>query len=163
MTFIPRPGNFVYLIRHFTHYEWPFEMFIEIFGSLKIDESTVSDKDEKVQRRTAEVYVENLRNTKICHSSSTRVAASLWNQGRKKKVAVHSKILWESQSPLWYNRISSRNSKKRPRTKRTRENAEKLKVILNDKQQFSVRNIAPQLTLSPTVWSIMRYDTKAKF
>ena len=33
--------------------------------------------------------------------------------------------------------------KKRPRTKRTRENAEKLKVMLNDKQQFSVRNIAP--------------------
>ena len=31
--------------------------------------------------------------------------------------------------------------KKRPRTKRTRENAEKLKVMLNDKQQFSVRNI----------------------
>ena len=36
--------------------------------------------------------------------------------------------------------------------------------MLNDKQQFSVRNTAPQLTLSPTtVWRILRYDTKAKF
>ena len=70
MTFIPRPEvNFVYLIRHFTHYKWPFEMFTEIFGLLKINESTGSDKDEKVQRRTAEVYSENLRNTKLCHSS----------------------------------------------------------------------------------------------
>ena len=48
--------------------------------------------------------------------------------------------------------------------KRTRENAEKLKVMLNDKQQFSVRNIAPQLILSSiTVGTILRYDTKAKF
>ena len=54
--------------------------------------------------------------------------------------------------------------KKRPRTKRTRENAETLQVMLDDKQQFSVRNIAPQLTVSPTtVWRILRYDTKAKF
>ena len=44
------------------------------------------------------------------------------------------------------------------------ENAEKLKVMLIDKQQFSVRNIAPLLTLSPTtVWRILRYDTKANF
>ena len=94
MTFIPRPErNFVYLVRDFTHYEWPFEMFTEIFGLSNINESTGSDKDEEVQRRTAEVYSENLRNTKICHSSSTRVPASLWNQGRKKKVAVHSKRL----------------------------------------------------------------------
>ena len=94
MTFIPRPeGNFVYLIRHFTHYEWPFEMFTEIFGLLKINESTGSDRDEKVQRRTAEVYSENLRNTKLCHSNSTRVPASLWNKGRKKKVAVYNKRL----------------------------------------------------------------------
>ena len=94
-TFIPRPeGYFVNLIRNFTHYEWPFEMFTKIFGGLlKIKESTGSDKDEEVQRRTAEVYSENLRNTKLCHSSSTRVPASLWNQGRKKKVAVHSKRL----------------------------------------------------------------------
>ena len=36
--------------------------------------------------------------------------------------------------------------------------------MLNDKQQFPVRNIAPQLTLSPTtVWMIPRFDTKAKF
>ena len=48
--------------------------------------------------------------------------------------------------------------------KRTRENAEKLKVMLNDNQQFSVRNIEPQLTLSPiTVRRILYYDTKAKF
>ena len=114
-------------------------MYTEIFGLLKSNESTGSDKDEEVQRRTAEVYSENLRNTKLCHSSSTRVPASLWNQGRQKKVEVHSKRLWESQSPLWYNRISSRNLKKRPRTKRIRENAEKLKVMLNDKQQFSVK------------------------
>ena len=94
MTFIPRPeGNFVYLIRHFTHYEWPFEMFTEISGLLKMSEFTGSDKDEEVQRRTAEVYSENLRNTKLCHSSSTRVPASFWNQGRKKKVAVQSKRL----------------------------------------------------------------------
>ena len=94
MTFIPRPErNFVYLIRYFTHYEWPFEMFTEIFGLLKINESTGSDKDEEVQRRTAEVYSENLRNTKLCHSSSMRVPASLWNQGWKKKVKVHSKKL----------------------------------------------------------------------
>ena len=54
--------------------------------------------------------------------------------------------------------------KKRLRTKRTRENAEKLKVMLNDKQQFSVRTIAPQLTLShTTVRRILRYDTKTKF
>ena len=33
MTFIPRPEeNLAYLIRHFTHYEWPFEMLSEIFG-----------------------------------------------------------------------------------------------------------------------------------
>ena len=52
MNFIPRPeGNFVYLIRHFTHYEWPFEMFSEIFGLLKSNESTGSDKDEEVQLR----------------------------------------------------------------------------------------------------------------
>ena len=50
MTFIPRPeGNFVYLMRHFSHYEWPFEMFTEIFGLLKINESTGSDKDEEFQ------------------------------------------------------------------------------------------------------------------
>ena len=93
MTFIPRPErSFVYLTRHFTHYEWPFEMLTEIFGLLKINESTGSDKDE-VQRRTGEVYSENLRNTKLRYSSSTRVPASLWNQGRKKNVAVHSKRL----------------------------------------------------------------------
>ena len=92
MTFIPRPEeNFVFLIRHFTHYEWPFEMFTEIFGLLKINESTGTDKDEEVQRKTAEVYSENLRNTKPCHSSSTKVPASLWNQGWKKKVALYSK------------------------------------------------------------------------
>ena len=119
MTFISRPeGNFVYLIRHFTHYEWPFEIFIEIFGLLKINKSTGSDKDEEVQRRTARVYSENLRNTKLCHSSSTRVHASLWNQGQKKKVAVHSKRLWESQSPLWYNRISSRNPQENVRERK---------------------------------------------
>ena len=94
MTFIPRPeGNFVYLTRHFTHYEWPFEMFIAIFGLLKINEFTGSDKEKEVQRRTAEVYSENLRNTKLCHSSSTRVPATLWNQEKKKKIAVHSKRL----------------------------------------------------------------------
>ena len=72
-----------YLIRHFTDYEWPFEMFTEIFGLLKVNESTGSDKDEEVQRRSAEVYSENLRTTKLCHSnsSSMRVPASLWNQG----------------------------------------------------------------------------------
>ena len=102
MTLIPRPeGNFVYLIRHFTVYEWLFEMITEIFSLLKINESTGSDKAEEVQQRTAEVYSENLRSTKLCHYSSTRVPASLWNQGRNKKVAVHSKRLWESQSPLW--------------------------------------------------------------
>ena len=138
-------------------------MFTEIFGLLKLNKFTGSDKDKEVQLRTAEVNSENLSNTKLCHSSSTRVPASLWNPGRKKKVAVHSKRPWESQSPLCYNRISSRNPK-HPRTKRTRENAEKLKVMLNDKQQFSVRNIAPLLTLSPTtLWRILRYDTKAKF
>ena len=88
------------------------DVYREIFGLLKINESTGSDKDEEVQRRTAEVCSENLCNTKLCHSSSTRVPAVLWNQGPKKKVAVHSKRLWESQSPLWYNRISSRNPKK---------------------------------------------------
>ena len=94
MTIIPRQeGNFVYLIRHFTHYEWPFEMFTEIFGLLKINESTRSDKDEEVQQRTVEVHSENLGNTKLCHSSSTRVPASLRNQEREKKVAVHSKRL----------------------------------------------------------------------
>ena len=94
ITFIPRPeGNFVYLIRNFIHYEWPFEMFTETFGLLKINESTGSDKDEEVQQRTAEVNSENLRNTKLCHLSSKRVPASLWNQGWKKKVAVHSKRL----------------------------------------------------------------------
>ena len=70
MTFIPRPErNFVCLIRHFTHNEWPFEMFTEIFDLLKINESTGSDKDEEVRRRTAEVYSENLRNT----NSATQV------------------------------------------------------------------------------------------
>ena len=55
MTFIPRPeGYFVYLIRHFTHYEWLFEMFTKIFGLLEIYESTGSDKDEEVQRKTAD-------------------------------------------------------------------------------------------------------------
>ena len=93
MTFIPRPeGNIVYL-RHFTHYEWSFEIFTEIFGLLKINESTGSDKVEEVQRRIAEVYSGNLSNIKLCHSSSTRVPVSLWNPGRKKKVAVHSKTL----------------------------------------------------------------------
>ena len=71
MTFIPRPEkNFVYLIRHFTNHEWPFDMFTEIFGLLKINESTCSDKDEEVQRRTEEVYSENLRNTK--HATQVR-------------------------------------------------------------------------------------------
>ena len=32
-------------------------MFIEIFGLLKINESTGSDKDEEVQRRAAKVIV----------------------------------------------------------------------------------------------------------
>ena len=93
ITFILRPeGNFVCLIRHFTHYEWPFEMFTEICGLLKINESTGSDKGEEVQRRTAKVYSENLRNIKLCHSSSTRVPASLWNQGQK-PVAEDSSLL----------------------------------------------------------------------
>ena len=78
MSFIPRPeGNFIYLIRHFTHFEWPFEMFTDIYGLLKINESTGSDKDKEVQRRTVEVYSDNLRNTKLFHTISTRVPESL--------------------------------------------------------------------------------------
>ena len=79
------------MIQHFTHYEWPFEIFTKIFGLLKINEPTGSDKDEEVQRRTVEVYSENLHNKKLYHSSSMRVPASLLNQGRKKKVSVYSK------------------------------------------------------------------------
>ena len=39
-----------------------------------------------------------------------------------------------------------------------------MRNIAYDKQQFSVRNIVPQLALSSTtVWMILRYDTNAKF
>ena len=77
-------------------------MFTEIFGLLKINESTGSDKDEEVQRRTAEVYSENLRNTKLCHSSSTRVLHHYGIKGGRKKCSSQQKILRESITTLIY-------------------------------------------------------------
>ena len=68
-------------------------MLTDNFGLLKINESTGSDKDEEVQRRTTEAYSENLRNTKLCHSSSTRVPASLWNQKRSQFTAKDFEIV----------------------------------------------------------------------
>ena len=79
-------------------------MFTEIFDLLKINESTGSAKDEKVQRRTAEVYSieiektlnsmvysENLSNTKLCHSSSTRES-----RAEEKSCSLQQKTLRES-------------------------------------------------------------------
>ena len=53
---------------------------------------------------------------------------------------------------------------KRQKTKRTHENLQKIQEMLEEKVQFSVRNVAPKLSLSTsTVWRLLRYDSKAKF
>ena len=53
---------------------------------------------------------------------------------------------------------------KRAKTKRTNENLQKIQDMLEEKVQFSVRNVASKLSLSTsTVWRLLRYDSKAKF
>ena len=50
------------------------------------------------------------------------------------------------------------------KTKRTNENLQKIQDMLEKKERFSVRNVAPKLSLSiSTVWRLLRYDSKAKF
>ena len=53
---------------------------------------------------------------------------------------------------------------KRTKTKRTNENLQKIQDMLEKKVQFSVRNVAPKLSLSTsTVWRLLRYDSNATF
>ena len=75
-------------------------MFTEIFGLLKINESTVSDKDEEVQRRTAEVYSEHLCVTKLCHSSDESSCIIMESRAEERGRSSQQKTLRESITTL---------------------------------------------------------------
>ena len=96
-------------------------MFTEIFGLLKINKSTGSDKDEEVQRRTAEVYSEIF----AIQSSATQVRREFLHhygiKGEKKRTQFTAKDFDRVNRHFNIRGSVHETLKKHPRTKRTRK------------------------------------------
>ena len=84
-------------------------------------------------------------------------------QGRKRD-QYHLKDFSRVNDQFEKNGSILKTPVKHTKSKRTNENLQKIQDVLKKKVQFSVRNVAPKLSLSTsTVWRLLRYDSKAKF